>query len=117
MTLSISGEEQVVSNSSRDKAINNAELISENERLRKENERIRKELNEMKCLCNRIYVMMSNYAISSKTESEVDLFGAIKRENGCSDGVSSSSLFGALMTVGVKRLREENEGEAVEPQL
>ncbi|PWA48118.1 heat stress transcription factor B-2a [Artemisia annua] len=101
-------EEEVIL-SSRDKAITNAELISENERLRKENERIRKELSEIKCLCNRIYVMMSNYV---KSDGEVDLFGVIKRENGCSDGVGSSSLFGALMSVGVKRLREENEGEA-----
>ncbi|GJR82491.1 heat stress transcription factor B-2a-like protein [Tanacetum coccineum] len=40
-TPSSSGEEQVVL-SSRDKAMTNAELISENERLRIENERIRK---------------------------------------------------------------------------
>ncbi|CAI9295686.1 unnamed protein product [Lactuca saligna] len=77
-----SGEEQVVSsNSSRGATTylsrettasggTNAELIDENERLRKENVLLNKELSQMKNLCNRIYMMMSNYATNYNNPSE-----------------------------------------------
>ncbi|KAH6783914.1 hypothetical protein C2S52_008873 [Perilla frutescens var. hirtella] len=72
-----SGEEQVISSSNsparaRDFSGSTAELIGENERLRKENVQLNKELSQMKNLCNNIYVLMSNYGGSNKSNGSSD---------------------------------------------
>lgn len=120
----------------------NAELIDENERLRRENVQLNKELSQMKNLCNSIYVMMSNYATNNPSEENspqqtapggtttvkpLDLL-PLKRlseacagngAGGCSDRGSpeagediSPRLFG--VPIGVKRAREESDGEAAD---
>lgn len=68
VSLSDSGEEQVISSSDSPSRAREAggggttELIGENERLRKENLQLNKELSQMKNLCNNIFHLMSNYA-------------------------------------------------------
>lgn len=72
VSLSDSGEEQVISSSNspgmaREFCGGTTELIGENERLRKENVQLNKELSQMKNLCNNIFHLMSNYASSDKS--------------------------------------------------
>ncbi|XP_058085309.1 heat stress transcription factor B-2b-like [Magnolia sinica] len=121
-----------------------AELLDENERLRKENMHLTQELTQMKNLCNSIFVLMTKYANSQgegsfQAEKPLDLMplrrfseepdgnGAgqsrVKAEEETSPDLSlspspspSPRLFG--VPIGVKRLREEDEGEKehVQPQ-
>ncbi|XP_022738315.1 heat stress transcription factor B-2a-like [Durio zibethinus] len=99
-----------------------AELMEENEKLRKENLQLNKQLAEMKSLWNNIFSLMSNYA-SSQSESNfpatkpLDLLPVKRLLGEGEDAVEeemSPRLFGVPIGGGVKRLREEGEGVAVE---
>lgn len=134
-SLSISGDEQVISSNSSPVATpvlcrqtssgSTSELVDENERLRKENSQLNRELSQMKNLCNNIYALMSNYAnkpaeTGSPAVKPLDLL-PLKRycggETSANGGSSQSKteaetetsprLFG--VAIGAKRMRE---GEA-----
>ncbi|KAK6936477.1 Heat shock factor (HSF)-type, DNA-binding [Dillenia turbinata] len=114
-----SGEEQVMSSTSspviaatsfcRD-TTNSSELMDENERLRRENIQLKHEVNQMKNLCNNIYVLMSSYN-GFPVMKPLDLL-PLKRlteqsEAACdgSQPERSPRLFG--VNIGLKREREE----------
>ncbi|KAL7003323.1 hypothetical protein U1Q18_004481 [Sarracenia purpurea var. burkii] len=134
-SLSNSGDEQVISSNSSPAATpilcretssgSTAELMDENERLRKENMQLNKELSQMKNLCNNIYALMSNYAISrteigspvvkpldllTSKRSGVEIVDTAGGENQSKpEGETSPRLFG--VPISTKRLRE-SEGDA-----
>lgn len=112
-----SGEEQVVSsNSSRGATTylsrettasggTNAELIDENERLRKENVQLNKELSQMKNLCNRIYMMMSNYATNYNNPSEGNTNTSQQQT-----ATAETTTVTPLNLLPLKRLSEDRDG-------
>ncbi|KAK7253028.1 hypothetical protein RIF29_37413 [Crotalaria pallida] len=71
-----SGDEQVISsNSSQNVTVLRGtscssvpELLEENERLRRENMQMSQELSQLKCLCNNVYALMSNYSASRSAQ-------------------------------------------------
>ncbi|KAI7748389.1 hypothetical protein M8C21_013507 [Ambrosia artemisiifolia] len=130
--LSSNSSQGITTNLSRERTVSSgsdADLIGENERLRRVNDLLNKELSQMKQLCNNIYLMMSNYATNSPTESNslkpLDLL-PLKRssEEFSGDGGGGGSgtdgggiedevdinprLFG--VPIGMKRAREGTSG-------